>query len=73
MEGMGLPPLDGESLADLEEPYVYHFPDGNAGLARLLVRYMLPDALPGNTMEDSVLARLHYKSWICRKTPRACA
>ena len=61
MEGMGLPPLDGESLADLEEPYVYHFPDGNAGLARLLVRYMLPDALPGNTMEDSVLARLHYE------------
>ncbi len=61
MEGMGLPPLDGESLADLEEPYVYHFPDGNAGLARLLVRNMLPDALPGNTMEDSVLARLHYE------------
>lgn len=22
---------------------------------------MLPDALPGNTMEDSVLARLHYE------------
>ena len=61
MEALGIPPLDGESLADLEEPYVYHFPDGNAGLARLLVRYMLPDALPGNTMEDSVLARLHYE------------
>lgn len=61
MEALGLPPLDGESLADLEEPYVYHFPDGNAGLARLLVRHMVPDALPGNTMEDSVLARLHYE------------
>lgn len=61
MEALGLPPLDGESLADLEEPYVYHFPDGNAGLARLLVRHLLPDALPGNSMEDSVLARLHYE------------
>lgn len=61
MEALGLPPLDGESLADLEEPYVYHFPDGNAGLARIMVRYMLPDALPGTTMEDSVLARLHYE------------
>lgn len=61
MEALGLPPLDGESLADLEEPYVYHFPDGNAGLARLLVRHLLPDALPGGSMEDSVLARLHYE------------
>lgn len=60
MEAMGLPPLDGEALADLEEPYVYHFPDGNAGLARLLVKYLIPDALPGATMEDSIKARLDY-------------
>ncbi|MBZ0059540.1 MULTISPECIES: FAD/NAD(P)-binding protein [unclassified Leclercia] len=60
MEALGLPPLDGETLADLEEPYVYHFPDGNAGLARLMVRYLLPEALPGSTMEDSVTARLAY-------------
>ena len=25
------------------EPYIYHFPDGNASLARLLVRSLLPD------------------------------
>ncbi len=60
MEGMGLPPLDGEALADLEEPYVYHFPDGNAGLARLMVRHLIPDALPGSSMEDAVTARLDY-------------
>lgn len=60
MEALGLPPLDGETLADLEEPYVYHFPDGNAGLARLMVRHLLPDALPGSTMEDSVTSRLDY-------------
>lgn len=62
MEAMHLPPLDEESLADLEEPYTYHFPDGNAGLTRLLVRHLIPDALPGHTMEDSVTAGLDYAS-----------
>ncbi len=42
------------------EPYIFHFPDGNASIARLLVRKLIPDALPGNTMEDSVGARLNY-------------
>ena len=60
MEAMDLPPLDEESLADLEEPYTYHFPDGNAGLTRLLVRHLIPQALPGESMEDSVTSRLNY-------------
>ena len=42
------------------EPYIYHFPDGCHGIARLLVRQLVPDALPGRTMEDQVLARLDY-------------
>lgn len=42
------------------EPYHYHFPDCNAGIARLLVRSLIPEALPGNTMEDSVLSTLDY-------------
>lgn len=36
------------------DPYIYHFPDGNAGVARSLVRALVPDALPGDTMEDLV-------------------
>lgn len=60
LEGMGLPPLDPESLADLEEPYIYHFPDGNAGLARLMVRHLIPAVAPGNTMDDVVLAKFDY-------------
>ena len=40
--------------------YNFHFPDGNASVARLLVRALLPDALPGHTAEDSVLARADY-------------
>ena len=37
-----------------------HFPDGNATLARLLVRRLIPDAVPGTTMEDVATARVDY-------------
>lgn len=43
------------------EPYIYHFPDGNASLARLLVRALVPDAAHGHTMEDVVLAAFDYE------------
>jgi spermidine dehydrogenase len=43
-----------------EEPYIFHFPDGNASIARLLVRSLLPDAIPGHSMEDVVTARADY-------------
>lgn len=43
-----------------EEPYIFHFPDGNAGVARALVRDLVPEALPGSTMEDLVTARADY-------------
>jgi spermidine dehydrogenase len=43
-----------------EEPYIFHFPDGNASIARLLVRVLIPGAVPGNTMEDVVTARADY-------------
>ena len=42
------------------EPYIYHFPDGNASIARLLVRSLIPGSAPGNTMEDIVLAKMDY-------------
>ncbi len=44
-----------------DEPYIFHFPDGNASIARLLVRALRPDVLPGRTMEDSVTARVRYE------------
>lgn len=43
-----------------DEPYIFHFPDGNASVARLLVRSLIPDAVPGTTMEDVVTARVDY-------------
>ena len=29
------------------EKYFFHFPDGNASIARLLVRKLIPQAIPG--------------------------
>ncbi|MEO0338845.1 MAG: FAD/NAD(P)-binding protein [Bacteroidota bacterium] len=43
-----------------DDPYIFHFPDGNASIARLLVRKMIPEAMPGTTMEDVVTARADY-------------
>jgi spermidine dehydrogenase len=43
-----------------EEPYIFHFPDGNASVARLLVRSLIPEAVPGSTMEDVVTAKANY-------------
>jgi spermidine dehydrogenase len=43
-----------------DEPYIYHFPDGNASIARLLVRSLIPASAPGSTMEDIVTAKLNY-------------
>ncbi len=43
-----------------EEPYIFHFPDGNASIARLLVRSLIPEAVPGHTMEDVVTAFADY-------------
>jgi spermidine dehydrogenase len=40
--------------------YTFHFPDGNASIARLLVRDLIPDAVPGKTAEDVVTARIDY-------------
>jgi spermidine dehydrogenase len=38
----------------------FYFPDGNASIARLLVRKMIPDIAAGSTMEDIVTARFDY-------------
>lgn len=43
-----------------EEPYIFHFPDGNASVARLLVRSLIPEAVSGHTMEDIVTAHADY-------------
>ena len=52
--------LPGDANAAWSEPYIYHFPDGNASLARLLVRSLIPGVAPGSTMDDVVPAAFDY-------------
>ncbi|HEX3808394.1 MAG TPA: NAD(P)-binding protein [Rhizomicrobium sp.] len=40
--------------------YTFHFPDGNASIARLLVRALIPAAIPGSSAEDIVTAKADY-------------
>jgi spermidine dehydrogenase len=38
----------------------FHYPDGNASIARLLVRSLIPDAMPGRDARDIVTAVADY-------------
>lgn len=54
-EGLGLPKrqVTGKSAT-------FHFPEGNATVARLLVRKLVPGSLPGSTLADSMTTRVNY-------------
>jgi spermidine dehydrogenase len=68
----GLPGWDAAGLPqDTEEngTAIHRFPDGNASIARLLVRLMIPDVAPGNTMEDIVTARFDYSKLDKERSP----
>src|SRR5580704_4192337 len=43
-----------------KKPYNFHFPDGNASVARLLTRSLIPASAPGKTAEDIVTAKFDY-------------
>jgi spermidine dehydrogenase len=58
-KGMILPKSHEEN-PEQDEPYIFHFPDGNASIARLLVRSLVPGVLSGHTMEDVVTTRANY-------------
>jgi len=72
--GLGLPGFDGMKLDpaagkgmnrdaipnEEAEKYFFHFPDGNASIARLLVRKLIPDAIPGGSWTDVVVTKANY-------------
>lgn len=60
-DAMGLPPLDADSQAELDDLYIHHFPDGNASIARLIVRSLIPEVASGKDMNDIVLAKFDYQ------------
>ena len=45
---------------DPDNPYIHHFPDGNAGVARALVRHLVPSVAPGTDAESLVNMRFDY-------------
>jgi spermidine dehydrogenase len=57
-QALGLPlPKEAD---EWDNPYLYHFPDGNASLARLFVRQLIPGVAPGRSMDDIVTAAFDY-------------
>ena len=65
-QGLGLQPGSaprmGNTAAGYADggSYVFHFPDGNATVARLLVRQLVPAAVPGRDAADAVTSRVEY-------------
>jgi spermidine dehydrogenase len=65
-EGLKLDPEPGRGMNrdaipnEEAEKYFFHFPDGNATIARLLVRSLIPSAIPGSTSTDIVASRADY-------------
>jgi spermidine dehydrogenase len=72
--GLGYPGFDGMHLdpkpgpgqnrdairSEDAERYFYHFPDGNSSIARLLVRSLIPEAVPGKNALDILTARTKF-------------
>ncbi len=65
-DGLNLDPAPGKGMNrdaipnEEAEKYFFHFPDGNASIARLLVRSLIPSAIPGHNATDVVTSRADY-------------
>ena len=66
-EGLKLAPGPGPGMGrdaipnEEAEKYFFHFPDGNSSIARLLVRSLIPEAVPGNSADDIVTSQVRYE------------
>jgi spermidine dehydrogenase len=65
-DGLGLEPGPAPHMGVTASGYseggseTFHFPDGNASIARLLVRSLVPGSLTGHSAEDIVTANADY-------------
>lgn len=65
-DGLKLDPTPGKGMNrdaipnEEAEKYFFHFPDGNASIARLMVRKLIPDVIPGTSASDVILAKAEY-------------
>jgi spermidine dehydrogenase len=58
--GLGVSDYFETGAVKTEKSLFCQFPDGNATIARLLVRTLVPDVAPGNALDDVVAARFDY-------------
>jgi len=49
-----------KAVYDEDHPYIYHFPDGNATIARALVKKMIPGIGKGSNAAELVLSKFNY-------------
>lgn len=75
-EGLGLDRVPGGRLSFTalgevtpSQPYHFHFPDGNASIARMLVRSLIPASAPGHTPEDIVTTKIDYSQLDQKDSP----
>jgi spermidine dehydrogenase len=54
---LGFAPVE---VYDEDNPYIHHFPDGNASIARALVKKLIPGVAPGDNAEALIKARFDY-------------
>ena len=59
-KGVGAMGFVPKKTYDKDNPYIYHFPDGNATIARSLVKKMIPEIGVGNNAEEIVLSKFNY-------------
>ena len=52
--------IENTDTYSVKEPFIHHFPDGNATIARMLVKKMIPDIGPGENVEEIVLSNFKY-------------
>ena len=44
----------------VEEPFIEHYPDGNATIARMLVKKLIPSVGKGDNVEEIILSKFNY-------------
>ena len=54
---LGFAPVE---VYDEDNPYIHHFPDGNASIARALVKKLIPGVAPGDNAEALIKAKFDY-------------
>jgi spermidine dehydrogenase len=75
-QGLGLEPGAAPHMGFTASGYAatggsdkFHFPDGNASIARLLVRSLMPAAISGQSAEDIIIATTDYGNLDCAGSP----